>query len=509
MDNYKVRRPVSVILLAVLLAFSPVAHAAIANTAQWDVRSTGADGNAGCFVPGLGGTDFSQQNAAQFSFADLASANGTSATPSVTSASHNFVAADVGNCMHISAGTNWTTGWYYCTAAAANACTMDRAVGSVAALTAGTWAEGGALATLAGTGTATAANGGNNGAGGGNSSQVIGTINVRSQTITLTATVTTINSSALWQCYNTSHGDNAGTCTITTATNSTDLIHLGAFGNGTSTLWDGFTFTNTAGTSAIGFQPTGANHFYAGFRNCSFSGFTIAIDGRSSIGTLWTLVDLQGVEVKNTTTIGVANDGEININASRIHGNVIGVQDNQLASVASGIFLSNSLVTNNTSNGLQTLSSFNCVNSTIANNTGDGVTIAYGAAAGGVFNSNSCVYWGNGGFGANYDRSDATGNPAPVPFISLARNNAYGSNTSGARQNLNAGLGDITLTTNPFVNSATENYAPNNLAGGGVLLRGLGFPGVFPGGLTTGFISIGGAQPNPAGASCTGACRIR
>src|SRR5262245_30698817 len=121
---------------------------ALAAATAWEVRTTGSDTlNSGGFVTGASGTDFSQQDAAQYSFADLATSTGTVANPTVTSASHNFVAADVGNILRITAGTNWTAGFYQIQSVAANAATLDRACGSAASLSAGSYVVGGAFAS--------------------------------------------------------------------------------------------------------------------------------------------------------------------------------------------------------------------------------------------------------------------------------------------------------------------------------------------------------------------------
>jgi hypothetical protein len=55
------------------------------------------------------------------------------------------VAADVGNLLHINSGTNWTAGWYQIVSAAGNNATLDKACGSSASLTSGTYHVGGAL----------------------------------------------------------------------------------------------------------------------------------------------------------------------------------------------------------------------------------------------------------------------------------------------------------------------------------------------------------------------------
>lgn len=120
---------------------------AIGATCVWEVRATATAGNlnGGGFVPGGGGTDYSQQDAAQFNGTDLAGENANTGTPDVSAASHSFVAADVGNMIHITAGSNWTPGWYEIKSVSAGKARLDRACASVASPSGGTWYEGGAI----------------------------------------------------------------------------------------------------------------------------------------------------------------------------------------------------------------------------------------------------------------------------------------------------------------------------------------------------------------------------
>lgn len=474
--------------------FASLLNGAVSSTAQWELRTTGADNNGGFFVPGGGGTDFSQQNAAQYTFADLASANGTTNPCTVTSASHNFVAADVGNGMHISAGTNWTTGWYQIVSVAANAATLDRACGSAAALSGGTFFVGGGLLTVGGAGTATTS------AAGGGAANNVGTVNIRAGTYTLTSTAI-LGASGLWQGYQTTHGDNGTPPTITTATNSTDLIHL--TGANASTIFDNIVFTTTAGTPAIGILEVTANAAYVGIRESSFSGFTNAINC-DNIGAHFECakLDLNGVEIKNSTSDGLTTTGTGTVScvACWIHNST---GDGIKASNSGGnmdVFISNSILSANGGKGIEQVGStagvkFICSFSDIANNTGDGVLISF------AIDSTSCIYYGNGGWGINAP----TGATQITPF-SVNQNNAFGANTSGARNNVNAGLNEITLTANPFT-SAT-NFALNSTAGGGAALKTLGFPGTFPGGLTVSTSNIGATQSSSAG-TCTAFCKLR
>lgn len=122
-----------------------VALAAIPATTQWEIRQNSGNALNGCgYVPGSAGTDFSQQANSQYNGTNLASTNGSTNPCVVTSATHNFVTADEGNIIRISAGTNWTTGSYHIVSTSGNAATLDRACGSAASISGGTFRVGGA-----------------------------------------------------------------------------------------------------------------------------------------------------------------------------------------------------------------------------------------------------------------------------------------------------------------------------------------------------------------------------
>lgn len=92
------------------------------------------------------GIDYSQDTAAIDTGTDLASADGDVNPCVVTSATHNFTAQDVGNVIHITeTGDGFTVGWYEIASTAANAATLDRACGTDGAKTGGDWNLGGAL----------------------------------------------------------------------------------------------------------------------------------------------------------------------------------------------------------------------------------------------------------------------------------------------------------------------------------------------------------------------------
>src|SRR5262249_6018915 len=179
----------------------------------WEIRTAGSDSNGGGFVAGASGTDYSQQDSAQYTFTDLVV--DASVNTKVTSASHNFVAADVGNIMQINSGTGWTVGFYQIVSVASNAATLDRSPAAVNT-TGGTFHVGGALLTLGSiiNSTSSQAKDGN-------------VIWIKAGTYTVTASITlpangfTSSSGPLtFIGYNTSRGDRSTKPLITTATNS-------------------------------------------------------------------------------------------------------------------------------------------------------------------------------------------------------------------------------------------------------------------------------------------------
>lgn len=428
---------------------------------NFEVRTTGNDGNGGGFVVGSGGTDFSQQNAAQYSFSDLASSNGTSSTPSVTSAGHSFVASDVGNIMQITAGTNFTPGFYQILSVGAGAATLDRAIGSAASLSGGSYAVGGALLTIqqAYNAAAQVSAGSNNSVG--------GKIWLKVGTYALTTPVATGQQqyTALIG-YDAAHGDDTGNRPlVTTATNSTQLFNC----NGTPTTtyyFDNINFSNTAGTPEVGMYLSAAsNNARIQVRRAVFNGFTNAINGdNAGIHFVWQYVALAFVEIKNCTSHALAlNATNYMLDSCYIHNNT----GNSVSGGNSTIIVDTIIDSNG---GTCTVAGDHCIikNSVFSNTggAGNGATLNTGTNEVSWFISNS-VFYGNGGNGI------ALG--APGRAYIYGYNNAFGANTGGALSaGVNLLLGSITLTANPFT-SGTD-FTPNATAGGGPLLTNAGKP---------------------------------
>lgn len=107
-----------------------------------EMLTTGATTNGGGFKTGASGTDFSQQDAAQYALT-----GGTSAGAGALYLHASAAAVMVGNLCHIS-GTNFTTGWYEIVSVVAGvSMTMDRNC-TTAAGALGVCNVGGAISTF-------------------------------------------------------------------------------------------------------------------------------------------------------------------------------------------------------------------------------------------------------------------------------------------------------------------------------------------------------------------------
>lgn len=102
---------------------------ALSATTVWEFRTTATAGNVngGGFNAALGGTDYSQQNAAQLTQNDGVGVG----TTNFGSVAGGFTSLMVGNLLHITASTGLTVGWYEIVAFVdGNNVTLDRTPGT-------------------------------------------------------------------------------------------------------------------------------------------------------------------------------------------------------------------------------------------------------------------------------------------------------------------------------------------------------------------------------------------
>ena len=424
----------------------------------YEVRSNGFSGNAGCYNSGLGGTDYSQQNSGQYSFTDLTSANGTSSSPIVASLSHSFVTADVGNCIAVNSGTNWTTGRYEIVSVSAGAATLDRAVGSASTLTAGAWIEGGALISLQGLN--------NNMCSGCRAWVKADATYVISSKVTFNYS----NSGATWiRGYSSTRGDN-GRATIQS---------IGSIGG------DRLVDLNVS-------------------QNFTFANFTFDVNSDSGVQCLELIGQptyIENIECKNfnaanqivfNNTRGTGRNVWIHNGTST--GNLFYfVQDNSLC-----LYCTVNTIAGNGAIGFEMTGGDECLYCAVINLTGTS-TIGFGFSNQEPLTLDHSLCYG------------VTSDCVVVSTViqpSVITNNIFANavngihNTSGttlrngdilndynftynmsgsAVSGLTAGAHSVTLTQTPFINPSSLDFRLNNFSGGGGLVRAHGAPATIPG----------------------------
>lgn len=428
---------------------------ALAAATVWEVRPTvGADTNGGGFVTGASGTDWSQQNAAQYALSNGVT-NGT-ATIGTVSASADMV----GNIVYVTGGTgSVVANWYQIVSAIAGvSITVDRSTG----LTAGTGVTlniGGALATIAGVfATATACN-------------IFWIKNTGNLTVSVALQPAFQNNPSPMQFigYGTTRGD-TGRATWTTSTNSIHLVNFqsGAF----CYIFQNLVFSSTAGTPGDGIRNNNTVIINVAIVNCKFSGFAYAVNGDYNLIDYFDALMMVNCEVSGCANSGVVNSATTYLIGCYFHDNT-----------THGFFF------DGPSNGRDSrLFATRCV---FYNNGGRGVYLAYGSHTftslvncdfvsntndGLEFNSGfdypisvvNCIFASNGGYGINVI------NPTTYAAnLNLA--NAYYSNTSGAVSNASmSSASDVTLSASPFTAPASADFSLNSTAGGGTACKAVG-----------------------------------
>ena len=440
---------------------------AISASTVFECRASGtgvADTNGGGFVAGASGTDYSQQNAPQYGYTNLA-VDGTTNTK-VTSASHNFVAADVGNIMNISAGTGWTPGFYQITSVASNAATLDRSPAATST-TGGTFAVGGALLTLGKLAGAMAAS---------NKAYITGTF-------TLTTGITMPTSSLLIG-YTSSRTD-LGKAIVNVGANITAISSVYRIRNVTVDYQS--TYSGTAISTSGGNYSTVTNVKCANM----VGGTSIGVQCNNY--SVISQSEFTGFNSSGNASC-VAGGGGVTVSGCWFHDNTK-VQRAIIGGSATSI--TNCLFANSAGVGCSFSS-----NSLCQNNTFYGVTI--GAYVG---SPEYCTIKNNiFANGSSYGMQGSSAYAALPQFDG----NAYYSNTSGNRNNLDDTSGingvspytnvlEVILTASPFVNAVGGDFTLNNTAGGGAACRGHGIPGTLPGSSLVGYRDFGVFQHQDAG----------
>lgn len=452
--------------LILLACFASLGFAALPTNTVFEVHQAGANTNSGCYVSGLGGTDRSQQNAAQITYTDLVAATATT----ISSVAFPFTSAEVGNCLRITSGTGWTTGDFYVTAVTAGVATMDRNI-ATAASTGGNGKLGGALATLA-----------------------------------------QLNTDMCDSCIGWVKADAVYSVTANITFNySNSQGHQSQVNGYTTTRGDG-------GKPTIRATTGGFTIFTVSFYSKTIRNFVLDCNAQTNSNGLnySSFSAAENIDAKNCTLIG------INLSQQFVTCRFCSVTANSTtaqSAFAFGNFNDMScfvcVAYNNTSNGFLMTNGGKChycmALSSIGTNT-DGFVI--GGGDGAAIELVNFVSFGNARYGVNISGAQGLYSTPILIFNGLIVNNGTGGirssfsipsngttlnynaffNNATNYTNVTAGANDVVLTGDPFVSSGSGNFALNSTAGAGAAARGVGFPGVLTFG-GTGFNSIGPLVP--------------
>jgi hypothetical protein len=410
---------------------------------EWDVRTTGNDANGGGWQVGSTGTDRSQSDAAYQAYTDIVIDH--TANTKITSAAHPFDATSVGNILNITAGTGFTVQRVQIVSEAAGVATCDKAVGTIDS-TGGTGNLGGSLLTVQ-----AAVNlvvDGNR-------------VHVKAGTYTITTKISLSHVQAPNMeivGYGATHDDHGTRPLITTATNSTrvfDMVAVSATRGGWRLAH--LSLSNTASVRAEGIYPSAGNDRIEMFiEDNILDGFTTAIPYNATI---------VGNEIKNCTN-GISTDASF-VKDNWIHDNsaygITGIGTYDYISIIGNLITHNNIGVNDSGS----YSRLHLYGNTVAFNTSHGVQGSNDGTMWWLYVFENNIFYGNGGYGVRL--------PAGLTYVPINRNNAYGANTPAGRYNLGVGYGDVTLTADPFTDSATDDYSLNSTAGGGAACKNAGF----------------------------------
>lgn len=444
--------------LLIALLCANTAFGAFAATTEWDVRTTGNDANGGGFNVAATGTDRSQSDTPFIQFTDLL-VDAATATK-ITSAAHPFDSTSPGNIINITGNTGtgtFTVQRVQIVSVAGAVATCDKNVGSLGA-TLGTGNLGGSLATNA---TAFPL-------------MVLGnTVWLQTGTYTITAAIP-MTVGGQFSGYQTSHGDGGTAPLITTATDSVIALHHS--GSNYRSV-DNISFSNTASVRAncIDTQSSGMTLQVS---RASFQGCATAIGGGVQG---WANLTVLKVSIRNCTADGITGGGTIIIALSYIYDCA-----NNITTAATFISITRTVIANGRTHGLFWNTSGErglvVTNCTFVSNVGSGIyfnNVVNGGITAHIANN---VFYGNTGYGV--DQNTGTTNAHLV-----ISNNGFGSNSTAAMRTGATQVASVTLTADPFVSAATEDFRLNSTAGGGAALKGQAIPGLFgAGGLDIGAV---------------------
>lgn len=466
---------------------------AIQATTNWYVRAGGNQLNGGGYDSGISGatTNYCDQDAAQLSLTDLTTTGAGVTT--ITSVTGGFTSAMVGNCIRISAGTNFQTGYYFIiTYTDTNNIIVDRTPTSGGAGVAGTGRIGGATDHIK-----TYAN------GGGGTQPTLPTPLVAGNTINIRGAglddPTTVD-------YDWSGG--SGYWQFPAGTSGAGRIKFVGYNGRPLIAYCGLVIytTNYISISNLKGKVTVSSFNTHGFSSaCSYANISNCIIDQNGLDvSLFNMIygSLQDCELRNTgaTTIGTSNGVQFGANTSIINGcyihNLRGVGIN--ASANNGGTIVNNIIANCKSDSIlvngNVLVPAVILGNTIDNGGGHGINFTTADAIATTVCMNNIIsnHSTAGKYGINCNVGTTAVNDRAKTLMNY--NNLFGNN--GTYNNVSAGANDTALDPQ-YVNAAGANWAV------GTNMKAIAVPSAFRGSSTTSYLDEGAVQRQDAGGGGT------
>lgn len=433
----------------------------------FEMRTTGDNTNGGGFVAGASGTDYSQQDAKNTVGSDISTTDVVASGSSIiTSATANFSTGIIGNIIYLQGGSGSLAASRYQVVSRSSATSigLDRGVATGTGITMNI---GGAAISLGnlGSNAATGLESGNK-------------IFIKAGTYSVTVGSPNVNNG----CFNT-----------------TQIIHF-----------EGYQTTRgDLGTPPV-LQASGISSFHmiSLFNACIIK--NIKMDGASLSGSKGFNTNSQNAIVYKCTAVNFTDNGfNGGALASKFYHCVATGCSSEPA--FNGGRLYGCVAHANTITGFTSVSAERCISYGNTGANSDGFTntsagdklincVSYANGRDGFRSSGvntlliNCIAESNTGVGFNFSLS----NPSGVQLFNCAGFSA-GTNVSLGTGFFVSNAGFVTGSGSFFTNAASGDFSLNATAGRGLALRAAGLPGIFPVGLTTGYLDIGAAQHQDAG----------
>ncbi len=418
--------------------------------------------------------DYSQQSGVKTSYTDLASA-GTGLT--VSSAAHPFGRQQVGNCIVITGvGTNFNLGRYVIASVAA--ITFIATVVGPTNITTGVGANGlgavgGAFASPGAAGSVAVAN---------------NVMFIKAATYTISSATANIATGCVsWpastggsegsiQGYQTTRGDfgtrpllqASGISTFTIVSLAGAKVRVSNIAVDGATLTASKGIANATNASGTAYKCKASNCTAGGI--LTFAAVLCEATGCSAVAAIGSCVAFGCWSHDNTITGFSASAGAFGANTVFVSC----ISSNNTGGSSFGFQFSTTSANPDIADGCVSFASGS-----------DGFRSTSGGSSQPMISNSISV--NSGGWGFNLENVSGPG----AVFLNCA---GYNNTPSNVAYTSSGVYSLIALSGNPFNNSGSNDYSLNNTAGAGALLRAAGYPGVYPGGLTTGYLDIGAVQ---------------